>query len=41
MHNLILLGLDAGGLFKEFWTDLSTQSFDPNWALFAETQGKK
>ena len=32
-------GLDAGGLFKEFWTDLSNQSFDPNWALFRETEG--
>jgi len=31
-------GLDAGGLFKEFWTDLSNQSFDPNWALFKETE---
>lgn len=31
-------GLDAGGLFKEFWTDLSNQSFDPNWALFRETE---
>ncbi len=33
-------GLDAGGLFKEFWTDLSNQSFDPNWALFLQTEGK-
>ena len=31
-------GLDAGGLFKEFWTDLSTQSFDPNYALFLVTE---
>jgi ubiquitin-protein ligase E3 C len=33
-------GLDAGGLFKEFWTDLSNQSLNPNWALFRETEGK-
>jgi ubiquitin-protein ligase E3 C len=33
-------GLDAGGLFKEFWSDLSNQSFNPNWALFKETEGK-
>jgi ubiquitin-protein ligase E3 C len=33
-------GLDAGGLFKEFWTDLSNQSLNPNWALFQETEGK-
>lgn len=33
-------GLDAGGLFKEFWSDLSSQSFNPNWALFKETEGK-
>eukprot|EP00554_Chaetoceros_debilis_P010606 CAMPEP_0194108264 /NCGR_PEP_ID=MMETSP0150-20130528/8003_1 /TAXON_ID=122233 /ORGANISM="Chaetoceros debilis, Strain MM31A-1" /LENGTH=932 /DNA_ID=CAMNT_0038796929 /DNA_START=1307 /DNA_END=4105 /DNA_ORIENTATION=+ len=31
-------GLDAGGLFKEFWTDLCAQSFNPNWALFCETE---
>jgi len=32
-------GLDAGGLFKEFWTDLCGVSFNPNWALFRETEG--
>jgi len=32
-------GIDAGGLFKEFWTDLSTQSFNPNYALFRVTEG--
>lgn len=31
-------GLDAGGLFKEFWTDLADLAFNPNWALFCETQ---
>eukprot|EP00557_Chaetoceros_sp_GSL56_P007737 CAMPEP_0176505780 /NCGR_PEP_ID=MMETSP0200_2-20121128/16685_1 /TAXON_ID=947934 /ORGANISM="Chaetoceros sp., Strain GSL56" /LENGTH=1269 /DNA_ID=CAMNT_0017905373 /DNA_START=111 /DNA_END=3920 /DNA_ORIENTATION=+ len=32
------VGLDAGGLFKEFWSDLSNQSFNPHWALFRETE---
>jgi len=33
-------GIDAGGLFKEFWTDLSQLAFDPNYALFRVTEGK-
>ena len=33
-------GIDAGGLFKEFWTDLSALSFNLNYALFCETEGK-
>jgi ubiquitin-protein ligase E3 C len=33
-------GVDAGGLFKEFWTDLSHIAFDPNYALFRVTEGK-
>lgn len=33
-------GVDAGGLFKEFWTDLSAIAFDPNYALFRTTEGK-
>ena len=33
-------GVDAGGLFKEFWTDLSAIAFDPNYALFCVTEGK-
>jgi len=32
-------GLDVGGLFKEFWTDLSALAFDPNYALFRITEG--
>eukprot|EP00584_Thalassiosira_punctigera_P027188 CAMPEP_0172577912 /NCGR_PEP_ID=MMETSP1067-20121228/138470_1 /TAXON_ID=265564 ORGANISM="Thalassiosira punctigera, Strain Tpunct2005C2" /NCGR_SAMPLE_ID=MMETSP1067 /ASSEMBLY_ACC=CAM_ASM_000444 /LENGTH=378 /DNA_ID=CAMNT_0013370605 /DNA_START=436 /DNA_END=1573 /DNA_ORIENTATION=+ len=32
-------GIDVGGLFKEFWTDLSTLAFDPNYALFKNTEG--
>jgi len=31
-------GLDAGGLFKEFWTDLCDLAFNPNYALFQETE---
>eukprot|EP00934_Nitzschia_sp_Nitz4_P006977 Nitzschia sp. Nitz4//scaffold196_size54656//16609//20632//NITZ4_006637-RA/size54656-snap-gene-0.31-mRNA-1//-1//CDS//3329540420//6967//frame0 len=30
-------GIDAGGLFKEFWTDLCAIAFDPNYALFQVT----
>jgi ubiquitin-protein ligase E3 C len=33
------IGIDAGGLFKEFWTDLSQLAFDPNYALFRVTEG--
>lgn len=32
-------GLDVGGLFKEFWTDLSALAFDPNFGLFRITEG--
>mmetsp|Transcript_2993 Transcript_2993/g.3460 ORF Transcript_2993/g.3460 Transcript_2993/m.3460 type:complete len:1148 (+) Transcript_2993:143-3586(+) len=32
-------GVDVGGLFKEFWTDLSNIAFDPNYALFRATEG--
>jgi ubiquitin-protein ligase E3 C len=32
-------GIDAGGLFKEFWTDLSAIAFNPNYALFRVTEG--
>jgi ubiquitin-protein ligase E3 C len=31
-------GIDAGGLFKEFWTDLCAIAFDPNYALFKVTE---
>lgn len=27
-------GIDAGGLFKEFWTQLSGIAFDPSYGLF-------
>jgi ubiquitin-protein ligase E3 C len=32
-------GIDAGGLFKEFWTGLFAIAFDPNYALFRVTEG--
>ncbi|GKY96085.1 hypothetical protein MPSEU_000568600 [Mayamaea pseudoterrestris] len=32
-------GVDAGGLFKEFWTDLCAIAFDLNFALFTATEG--
>jgi ubiquitin-protein ligase E3 C len=32
-------GIDVGGLFKEFWTDLSALAFNPNYALFRVTEG--
>ena len=32
-------GVDVGGLFKEFWADLSNLAFDPNFALFKATEG--
>jgi hypothetical protein len=31
-------GADAGGLFKEFWTDLCAIAFDPNYGLFRVTE---
>lgn len=32
-------GIDAGGLFKEFWTDLCAIAFNPDYALFSVTDG--
>jgi len=32
-------GVDVGGLFKEFWTDLSAVAFDVNYALFRVAEG--
>lgn len=31
-------GIDAGGLFKDFWTDLCDIAFNPNYALFRATE---
>jgi ubiquitin-protein ligase E3 C len=31
-------GMDVGGLFKEFWSDLSDLAFNPHYALFQEAQ---
>jgi hypothetical protein len=28
------VSIDTGGLFKEFWTDLSAVAFNQNYALF-------
>ena len=33
-------GIDAGGLFKDFWTELSARVFDPSFGLFTETSNK-
>ena len=30
-------GIDAGGLFKELWTDLSRAAFHPDYGLFRLT----
>lgn len=30
-------GIDLGGLFKDFWTDLSSRVFDSSYGLFATT----
>lgn len=31
------MGIDAGGLFKDFFTELAAQTFDPRYGLFAVT----
>jgi ubiquitin-protein ligase E3 C len=33
-------GIDAGGLFKEFWTSLSKVAFDMNYGLWALTENQ-
>lgn len=33
------VGIDAGGLFKEFWLDLSNLAFDLEYGLFLSTTG--
>ena len=32
-------GIDVGGLFKDFWSDLSAQAFSPGYSLFASIEG--
>ncbi|GMH81711.1 hypothetical protein TrVE_jg3096 [Triparma verrucosa] len=32
-------GIDVGGLFKDFWSDLSGQAFSPGYSLFASIEG--
>jgi len=36
-HGLAEDGIDAGGLFKEFWTDLSALAFNMDFGLFKTT----
>ncbi|XP_024536695.1 E3 ubiquitin-protein ligase UPL7 isoform X1 [Selaginella moellendorffii] len=36
-HGLTEAGLDYGGLFKEFLTDLAKAAFDPGYGLFQQT----
>lgn len=33
-------GIDIGGLFKDFWTDLSARVFNPSFGLFAITSSQ-
>ena len=33
------MGIDAGGLFKELWTELSSKAFDPDFGLFRTSDG--
>jgi hypothetical protein len=30
-------GIDAGGLFKDLWTELSNVAFDPNYGMWETT----
>lgn len=32
------MGIDSGGLFKEFWTTLSAEAFNPSYGLFKLTE---
>lgn len=32
------LGIDMGGLFKDFWTELSSLAFDVNYGLFRQVR---
>eukprot|EP01083_Nonionella_stella_P071473 191988_1 len=36
-HGMMERGIDGGGLFKEFLTDLTMIAYDPNYGLFIET----
>lgn len=33
-------GIDIGGLFKDFWTDLSARVFNPSFGLFSMTSSQ-
>ena len=32
-------GIDVGGLFKDYWSDLSAVAFSPGYSLFASAEG--
>ena len=32
-------GIDVGGLFKDYWSDLSAIAFSPGYSLFASVEG--
>ena len=34
------IGIDSGGLFKDFWTDLSAQVFNASYGLFSSTSSQ-
>jgi len=34
-------GIDVGGLFKDFWVDLTNEAFNPGRALFCTTAGER
>ena len=36
-HGRAEAGLDAGGLFKDLWTELSAVAFNPNYGLLKQT----
>lgn len=40
-HGLSEAGLDYGGLFKEFLTDLAKAAFDPGYGLFAQREAEE
>lgn len=35
-----MIGIDAGGLFKDFWTDISNRVFNPSFGLFSVTESQ-
>lgn len=35
--HLTLVGIDGGGVFKEFLTELTQRAYDPNYGMFKES----